>query len=276
LQRPFFFRENNNAVDQQQADKLTTWFDNYVAGFYSDDEYANANFNLKDRHSRRVCREMLYLADELDLPDHQRPIAQTIGLFHDIGRFDQFEEYRTYNDLKSVNHCLLGLEVLARTNALAEIDPAERQLIEKAIEYHGLKDLPPGLSGESLLFSRMIRDADKLDVFYVVVKYYQQYTENPDRFMLEVGLPDEPQCSPDVIEAILKEELIDYRSLKTLNDMKLMQLGWVYNINFTPTLKRIKQRRFIETLLGFLPRTPQTRKIEDKIRKYVDSRLRQQ
>ena len=60
-----------------------------------------------------------------------------------------------------------------------------------------------------------------------------------------------------------------------MNDMKLLQLGWVYDVNFTPTLKRIKQRRFLEMLVDFLPRTEDVRKVKDKIFEYVDLRIEQ-
>jgi hypothetical protein len=95
-------------MEQGQLEKFRAWFNDYVAGFYGDDEFVNANIKLKEEHSKRVCKEMLYLADELGLPDEQRRIAEATALFHDIGRFEQFARYRTYNDPRSVNHCLLG------------------------------------------------------------------------------------------------------------------------------------------------------------------------
>ena len=261
-------------MDQQQTDKLGAWFNDYVAGFYGDDEHANANFKLKDDHSRRVAGEMTYLADALALSDNQKAIARAIGLLHDVGRFEQFKRYRTYNDTKSVNHCLLGLEVLRSTGILGDLDADERQIIEKALEYHGLKELPGGLADETLLFARLIRDADKLDVFQVYIEYHKVYTDDPDKFMLEIEFIDEPHCSPDVVDAILNGRLISYDKLRTLNDMKLMLLGWVYDVNFAATLRCIRQRKLLETLLGLLPETDQVRRVGEKILAYVDSRLR--
>lgn len=263
-------------MHQQQTDKLKAWFDDYVAGFHGDDEYVNANIKLKDVHSRRVCGEMLYLADALALSDNQKAIARVIGLLHDIGRFEQFKRYRTYKDPESVNHCLLGLEILRRTDILGDLDAAERRIIEKAVEYHGRKELPDGLTDQTLLFARMIRDADKLDVFHIVAKYQKLYEQDPDNFMLEVELADEPHCTPEIIDAILNEQLIDYSRLRTLNDMRLMQLGWVYDVNFQPTLKRIRQRKFLAKLLDCLPQTQEIRRVGEKILTYVDSRLKKQ
>jgi len=156
-------------MEQEQLKKFRVWFDDYVAGFYGNDAFVNANLKLKEEHSRRVCEETMYLAEELSLSDNQKRIADVIALLHDVGRFEQFVRYRTYNDSRSVNHCQLGLGVLREKKVLEQVDGYERELIEKAIEYHGQKELPGGLEGERLLFSKLIRDADKVDIFYVVL-----------------------------------------------------------------------------------------------------------
>ncbi len=263
-------------MEQEQLEKFRVWFDGYVADFYGDDEFVNANLKLKEEHSRRTCEEMRYLACELGLSENQRRIAEVIAILHDIGRFEQFVKYRTYHDPISVNHCLLGVEVLGREKVLAGVDSKEKELIEKAIEYHGTKELPGDLEGECLLFSKLIRDADKVDVFYVVTKYYKQYRDNPEGFKLELELPDEAGYSAEVIEEILCGRLIDYSQLRTWNDMKLCQLGWVYDINFAATLKRIKQRRFLEKMIEFLPETEDINKVKKKIFEYVDSAIEQE
>jgi hypothetical protein len=58
--------------------------------------------------------------------------------------------------------------------------------------------------------------------------------------------------------------------------MKLLQLGWVYDVNFTATLKRIRQRRFLEQIIDFLPRTEDIERVKTKIFEYVDCRIKQQ
>ncbi|MGA2323463.1 MAG: HD domain-containing protein [Sedimentisphaerales bacterium] len=260
-------------MNNEQLIAFKAWFDKFVAGFYGDNEYINANIKLKEEHSGRVCSEMLYLADQLHLEGNQRLLAETIALLHDVGRFPQFLKYQTYNDPKSVNHCLLGLEVLQKENILAQLSDDERQIIETAIRYHGEKELPNNLAGDTLLLSQMIRDADKLDIFNVVIKAYIQQRDDPDNFKLEMEMPDEPRCTPEVLDAILTGGRIDYKALRTMNDMKLCVLGWVYDVNFVPTLSRLKQRRHLETIFEFLPDIPDIRKVREKIFAYVEDRI---
>ena len=261
-------------MNKEQLIKFKAWFDGFVAGFYGDDAYINANIKMKEEHTGRVCSEMLYLADELRLEGNQRLLAETIALFHDVGRFPQFLKYQTYSDPKSINHCLLGLEVLQKENVLAQLPDDERQIIETAIRYHGEKELPNNITGDTLLVSKMIRDADKLDIFNVIIKAYTQKRDDPDNFKLEIEMPDGPNYTPHVLDAILTGGRIDYKELRTLNDMKLCALGWVYDVNFIPTFSRLKQRRHLETIFEFLPDNPDIRKVRDKIFAYVDSRLK--
>lgn len=262
-------------MEQEQLEQLRGWFYDYVSGFYGEDEFVNANIKLKERHTRQMCEEIPQLARELGLSENQQRTAEAIVLLHDVGRFGQFEKYRTYNDPRSVNHCILGVGVLRQTGVLESLDAEERGLIERAIEYHGLIELPDGLDGQCLLFSRLLRDADKLDIFRVVTDYYRQYRDDPESFKLEVELPDEPGYSMEVVERLLDGRRIDYTMLSTWNDMKLCQLGWVYDVNFPQTLRRIRDRGFLEKVFDFLPDNEDIEKVRRKIFDYVGSRIKQ-
>ncbi len=279
-------------MEQELLEKFRTWFDDYVTGFYSEDEYVNTNLKMKQLHSRRTCSVTRELVDQLELDTNQKRIAETIALFHDIGRFEQFIRYGTYNDARSVNHCQLGLRVLRETNVLAPVDRAEREVIEKAIEYHGRKELPSDLDDQCLLFSKVIRDADKVDVLYVITEYHKQYLEIVTRRpwpvtratsderratrvlqSLLLELPDEPKYSPKIVDALLHGRRIDHKELRTMNDMRLLLIGWVYDVNFAATLKQIRERGFLDVLFDFLPRTCDIESVRRIISHYIDSRI---
>ncbi len=262
-------------MNDQQLIHFNKWFDAYVASYYGDDDYVNANLKLKEDHSRRVCDEMDYLAEQLDLPDNHRRTAHAIALLHDIARFPQFAEHRTYHDPRSINHCTLAVQILTENKILRPLAPTEREIILKAVEFHGAKEIPAGLDADTLLFCKLIRDADKLDIYRVMIENYRLHRDDPDSFYLEVELPDDPYYSPQVIDDILSERNVDYTRLKTWNDMKLINLAWIYDVNFIPTLKRIKQKRFLEQVLEFLPDTEDIRKIRQKVFACVDSRIAQ-
>ncbi len=260
-------------MEQQQINNFQKWFDDYVAGFYGDDDFVNANIKLKDDHSRRVCDETQLLTEKLNLPEDIKQTAYLIALLHDIGRFEQFKTYRTYKDSTSVNHAVFGVEILRKEKVLVEIPAEKRQIIEKVIEYHNLKELPAGLDGDLQLLCKLLRDADKLDIYYIVAKYYKKYEQDPEGFSLEVELPNKPGYTKQVLQKVLTGRRVDYNELQNWNDMKLCQLSWIYDMNFQPVFERLKQRGFLELIISLLPESDDIKKAAQKVLKFVENKI---
>ncbi len=107
----------------------------------------------------------------------------------------------------------------------------------------------------------------------MVVSYYKKYNEDPDGFKLEIELPDEPWYSPEVLAGVLAGKKIDHSRIKTWNDAKILQLGWVFDINFIPTLKRLKQRNLLEQMFDYLPENAEMEKLKIHITNYLESRI---
>lgn len=260
-------------MQKKDLQQFRAWFDSYVAGFYGDDEYVNTNLKMKEDHTRRVCQETSCLAEALKLSNADMLIAATIALLHDVGRFEQFIVYRTYNDPRSENHCLLGLSVLKKHDVLAPLDQPTRQIIETAIRVHGEKELESSLDERTGLFAKLIRDADKLDIYHVVLENFKRFAASGGECLIEREFPNEPICSTPVVNAVLNGELIAYPEIKTANDFKLLMIGWVYDVNFCQTLARIREKLYIAQLLARLPRTAEMMEVGKCIFKYVDERI---
>ena len=256
----------------QESDlvQFREWFDGYVGSFFGDDAYVNASLQLKKTHTEYVCREMDDLCGRLDLCENDRLIAGAIALFHDVGRFPQFVKYRTYMDVKSINHSCLGVNVLQEKGILDGFDVGENEIILAAVRLHGTKRLSPDLDERLELFAKLIRDVDKLDIFRIIIEAMRVYRDDPENFMLEVEFSDEPVCSPEVVRAVIEGELIDYKAIRTFDDMRLMQLGWVYDVNFKPTFEKIKERGYLGQISEFLVKTPETEKAVEAALRYVD------
>lgn len=251
------------------------WFHDYVTGFYGSDEKVNIHLELKEKHTMRVCSEMEDLTETLELDESRALIAGAVALFHDVGRFPQFAKYKTYSDQQSVNHGTLGVKVLREKKVLNELTPHERELITAAVGLHGVKKVPDKLADDKKLFVNLIRDADKLDIYQLTINYYRDYLANPEEFKLQLDRPDEPYYTPEVVQGILNGVNIDHKDLQTLNDAKMCRMAWVFDINFPQTLVKIKERRFIEQILGFLPEADDIKEAGKYVLDYIDSRIEQ-
>jgi hypothetical protein len=262
-------------MKSERFEQLVRWFGEYIRPFFSrdGDEFLNENLRLKECHTHRVREEARLLAAALQLDENDMRIAETIALLHDVGRFEQFKKYRTYKDPTSEDHAAIGLRAMRQERILEGLDTQERGWIEQAVEYHNKKLLPEGLDEKTLLFAKMIRDADKIDIYYVVIENLRQYYENPCMFHLEVEFPSGPECSREILEAVEQGRLIGYEALRTMNDFILLQVGWVYDIYFDASLQRIVERGFLEQLIGRLPETDEVRRATGAVTQYVRERL---
>jgi putative nucleotidyltransferase with HDIG domain len=263
-------------MKQEQFEHYVRWFGGFIQQYYSleGDEYLNNNLHLKECHTHRVCGLTRKLAAALKLDAMQTRTAETIALFHDIGRFEQFQRYRTYKDSTSEDHAEMGLAILRQERILEPLENEERHWIERAIEYHNKKSMPDGLDESTALFSKMIRDTDKVDIYKLSVENFQLYYQNPCTFRLEIEFPDEPCCSPEILQALAKGELVDYRCLRTMNDVKLLQLGWVYDIYFDATLREIFEAGYLRQIIAMLPEDKDIQAAAAAVMRYVCGRIK--
>jgi putative nucleotidyltransferase with HDIG domain len=237
-------------MDKTELQNLQSWFSQYSNRYSSLNSVHRAAYKLKIKHSAKVSRICADIGRSLNLNNADIAIAETIGLFHDIGRFEQFSRYKTFLDKKSENHAELGVKVLQECQILNHLDNGIQDIIQKAISYHNRLKIPDEESPRVILFSKLIRDADKLDIFDLVSTYYNG---NGRSAVIELDLPDEPGYSAEMLSDLFKNKLADMKKMRTLNDFKLLQLGWVYDLNFPVTVKKIKERQYLEAIRKSLP-----------------------
>jgi hypothetical protein len=128
----------------------------------------------------------------------------------------------------------------------------------------------PEVEEKTLFFIKLIRDADKLDIWNIFSDYYRNKRSNNT---VELDLPDEPVYSKKLIESMHKQKIISMNDLKTLNDFKLLQISWVYDINFIPSFKIIKNNDYITVIANSLPVTKEISEVVKSAFDYVDSKL---
>ena len=259
--------------DKRIVNDLKNWFINYVNLFKYADIELQQNIDVKRTHTERVVEEIINIGKQIGLNDTELNLAEIIALFHDIGRFEQYKRYNTFSDKKSENHAELGARILTEYNVLGMLDKETRKLILCSIKYHNRPLLPSRESITCLFYSRLIRDADKLDIWRLVIDHYLS-DYNCRNVALELELPDTPGISEEVYKALVNKHIVDIKHVKNINDIKLLQAGWIFDINFKPTFEAVKNRRYIESLRDVLPDTIEITEIFNIIRSYIDNYYR--
>ncbi|MDR1732018.1 MAG: HD domain-containing protein [Synergistaceae bacterium] len=218
--------------------KIKEWFREYTHTF----NISDSMIQMKYRHSFEVMNIGRRLTEALNWTEPDAAAGVSACLLHDTGRFSQYAEFGTYYDGVSIDHGERGYEVLKEALPSDAVDDGAREAILAAVRLHNKKelpDLPPNLQP----FCQLARDSDKLDVFALVDRRIREGT-------ISTLLPRHK------IDAPLSEALIDevehnwkgsYKNAKSLQDFLLIQLTWVLDINFAPSLRILDE-------YGVLPR----------------------
>ena len=144
------------------VEKVIEEFDKYTANY----DRKVMEINLKYNHSLSVMNLMGELAFRLGLDKEKIELARVIGLLHDIGRFEQFKKFNSFSD-KNIDHADAGADYLFKEGHIRDFLETDKydSIIESAIRNHNKLVVSNNLSGDELLFTKMIRDMDKVDIY---------------------------------------------------------------------------------------------------------------
>lgn len=265
---------------QELWQEMSSWMTTYMKSFYSPEEAQKAKSHLdikntgtiffddaqivdgivlKEKHTWKVTNNCERLAKHLGLNEHDKLLAKMIGLFHDVGRFRQFTIYRTFNDALSENHAKLGLSVIKDLSFMKKLSEDDLATLNFAIGNHNAKEIAPTDNKRFLSFAKLIRDADKIDIYRVLKPY--------------LGPTDGTGCSPDFVELFVQGKQCDYTKMRTQDDRKLVRLMWVYDINYAWSLQQIINDSYIEEIIGNLPHDEAMMKGINRLREYMQKKL---
>lgn len=153
-------------------------FKDYTANY----DLENVNVRVKISHTYRVAAVSERIADSVLTEECCAGFSWLLGLLHDIGRFEQVTRYGTFRDAISVDHAELGADILFHDDlfckflsreeselTLEEFQRAE-DIAEIVIRLHNKLSLPENLDSQIMTYAKILRDADKIDIFRVLTE----------------------------------------------------------------------------------------------------------
>jgi len=224
---------------------------------------------LKIRHTFGVVNASEYIAKELKLSDEDIELAKLIALLHDIGRFEQIKRYDCFIDNKSIDHAILGNEILFKNNLIRNFIKDEQydNIISKSILNHNRLKIENNLNDRELLHAKIIRDADKTDNFRVKVKEdFENIIDNASKEILENDI-----ISEDIFNDFMNSKMILSENRKTYMDFWISYIAFIFDFNFTAGLKHIRKMNYINRIIDRLDyKNIDTKEKMEKIRKHAN------
>lgn len=230
----------------------------------------NKDILRKQKHSLRVMEISKQISNELKLNEEEIQISALIGLLHDIARFEQRKLYETFHDTKSFDHGDYGEKILEKDiRKYIETNQYDK-IIKTAVRNHNKFKIEDGLSEKENLFSKIIRDADKLDIFYEAV---EMFWKGKEKQIEETVILDK------VIEQFKKRLTIKREDIEqgknTINNV-ISIIAFIYDMNFKPSFEILKKENYINRILDRFNVKDEKTKIElEEIRKISNKYIEQ-
>lgn len=265
--------EVNEEMNRDDLQPIREWFELYVHRLLPDLPYLPQAMQMKWDHCLRVAEDSLLLASLLDWNDQELVLAENIGLLHDVGRFAQYSRYKTFHDPISINHAALGWEIMKDSPVLSAFPSSDRPVLLDAIHYHNLRSLPLDLTPVSSKYLRLIQDTDKLDIFLVAqgivdtnkVELYREMMPHIDFSSLEVN--------PVLLAEIKERNIGSSKYLRSLADVQLMLLSWIFGFYYDQTYKIFAQRGILDKLVATLPDSQPVQDVVNIARDYLGQKV---
>lgn len=219
---------------------------------------------FKHSHSFRVEELMEELAKKLNLNAEEIMIAKVIGLLHDIGRFEQVKQYEKCSDVKTgVDHADESVNYLFDQGHIRDYIKEDKydEIIKDAIKNHNKYSIDKKVKGKNLLFSKMIRDMDKVDIFRVLFEEFK-YKFNKDDISLKVQ------------ESIDKKETVYSKDIKTKSDAFMSYCAFLFDVNFKESFEILRKtenfNNFLKVVKPVKGSEEKLKEIEDYFIKYIE------
>jgi putative nucleotidyltransferase with HDIG domain len=223
-------------IDIEKAKKA---FKEYVKNYNPEDE----KIKIKIAHIERVSQIAKHLAKNLNLDQEDIQLAELIGLLHDIGRFEQVRLYHTFIDKDSINHGEFGVKVLFEDGLIRNFIEENKydEIIKLAILNHNRASIQKNLTERENLHAKIIRDADKADIFYVL-------TTGDKKAIWEKADLSKDKISDEIYREFMEDNVINYKERITSADILVSHFAYIYDFNFKETLQIIIQNNYLEKL----------------------------
>ena len=255
-------------MNKEEHNNLCNRFFDYVNSFRENDNHFCNLLDEKIGHIKRVTENALFIAQNEGWSEEDCLIAELCGLYHDIGRFSQYKEFKTFSDQKSVNHGQRGFDVINDNKLFEGIPAADSKIILDAVHYHNALNLPEDLSDESRRFANLTRDADKLDIFFMLTEAIKSNSlENHKDLLWNLPIGE---ANPVIIEKLMSNSQALYSDIKSGADVCLLQLCWLYGINYKSSFIKLKSRRTLELIDLILPQTSEIKACLQHINSYIN------
>ena len=235
-------------------------FDKYVMNYDMDEKMINYKYN----HSYRVVHQAEEICRSLEMDTIERDLASNIALLHDIARFRQWTDYKTFKDSESFDHGDEGVKILFDEGEIKNfiIDKDDYEVVKKAVAGHNKYDLDySDMTDREALQCKIVRDADKIDIIIET----SNSVKNPN-----------VRIDEHVINNFKNHELVANEAGDTDFLYVIREIAFFFDINYKRSMEILLEHDLLNKKLNLIRsdiNKDQVDLIEKELKKYIKERF---
>ena len=199
-------------------------------------------------HTQAVAENCIYISKHLGLSEYDCDLAWLIGELHDFARFGQAVVTETFRDSDKYNHAKLGTSLLFKHGMIEDlvsdydkICDEDKIVMQKAVYHHSDFKLPDDLTERELLFCKIIREADQIDIFRTIAAstFETIYGCSKEEML------SSPDISDEILAAFPLHELADFSKRVTLADYRLAHIALCFGLKNPVAKQRAVEQGYL-------------------------------
>ena len=229
----------------------------------------NPKIALKIAHTYRVADNCEQIARSINHTDEEVEFAWLSGMLHDIGRFEQVKRYNTFIDSESVDHAEFGADLLFGSEGLireyVDFKVWDSEL-ETVIRQHNKYRIDESISGKTLIFCNILRDADKVDILRVNVETPMEEIYNvTEDVLFNAGV------SEKVMEQVREHRAVNRDIMDSPAEHLIGHIALAFELVYPKSWELAREQGYLYKMFEFPTRNASTKKALAESRTELES-----
>jgi putative nucleotidyltransferase with HDIG domain len=246
-------------------------FEEYFQSLITDSPDSHLKVEDIRIHSLRVASNSHLLAKVLLQSEEEGSVAEVIALFHDYGKAVMIVQGTESPINIQHNHASVSAKLVQQMEFFSKLSAEVQLIVLKSIENHNKIKLPKLDNEQQTLFARLLRDADKLDIFETSYRFFKE--RNGLQPLMTLDLINRAEVSDKIVKSVLAGKTAAVEDMKTMDDYRLMLLSMAFDLNFKYTFRILSEKQYIQKIYETLPKRDQIIDAYRGIKLFVENKF---
>ncbi len=252
---------------------IAHWFEGYVQRIVAENEAMKENIQLKEKHILKAVELVSYLATSVEkYTELDIAIAKIVVVLQQIARLNVFANCSN-SDVTFAEDDIDDCIAIIKEEKILEVFSEElRNTILMCLSYVNKTLYPKTLEANNIAILKLVNDAGKIAALEILAEYYSEEPQGSNK-IIEFHLPNKFEISGKLEKRIMSDKEAEPKDVYSIKDLKLMQMSWVFGLNFKASYKLVHDKLYVKKIYETLPKSDKIIDMYRRMRIHIENQL---